>query len=340
MSDLYDALLAEAQANIRPDSRKAKGMGWRWKHLKPFFAHLPVASVTTTRINQYKAERRAEGAAVATVNRELAVLRRSFRYGKQCTPPLVHNVPHFGLAKENNARQGFIEDHQFDRMAEEAVKEGLWLRAFIEAAYTYGWRRGELVGKNGLRVRQVDLHGAALRLDPGTTKNGEGREVPITNPALLEMLRALGDGKGPNDHVFTREDGSPVLDFRGAWQNLCARSGTGRWVCKTEACPAPTDEGAKKCLECGCDRRYEGLIVRDFRRSAARRMQQSGTPENVIMDIGGWKTPDMFRRYAIVNNDDKRRAMEALDTARRTADEPRTSPIVELETVGGKAVIQ
>ena len=34
------------------------------------------------------------------------------------------------------------------------------------------------------------------------------------------------------------------------------------------------------------------------------------------MEIGGWKTRPMFDRYAIVNNDDKRRAMEALARAR------------------------
>lgn len=53
-----------------------------------------------------------------------------------------------------------------------------------------------------------------------------------------------------------------------------------------------------------------------MRRSAARELRKAGVHENVIMDIGGWKTRSMFDRYAIVNNDDKRRAMEALVRAR------------------------
>lgn len=64
--------------------------------------------------------------------------------------------------------------------------------------------------------------------------------------------------------------------------------------------------------ECGGKRRYIGLLMHDMRRSAARRLRNNGTHENVIMAIGGWKTRSMFDRYAIVNNDDKRRALEAL----------------------------
>jgi integrase len=40
--------------------------------------------------------------------------------------------------------------------------------SFLELAYTYGWRRGELLG---LRARQVNLHAGTIRLDAGTTKN-------------------------------------------------------------------------------------------------------------------------------------------------------------------------
>jgi len=62
-------------------------------------------------------------------------------------------------------------------------------------AYSYGWRRGELIN---LRVRQVDLINRTIRLDPGTTKNGEGREVTMTGE-VAELLRAAVDGKRLND---------------------------------------------------------------------------------------------------------------------------------------------
>lgn len=45
-------------------------------------------------------------------------------------------------------------------------------------------------------------------------------------------------------------------------------------------------------------------------------------PESVIMATGGWKTPSMFRRYAIVSSADQRAAMDALELARQQLSPP------------------
>jgi len=45
-------------------------------------------------------------------------------------------------------------------------------------------------------------------------------------------------------------------------------------------------------------------------------LRAAGVPESVIMAAGGWKTPAMFRRYAIVSSADQRAAMEQLERAR------------------------
>lgn len=104
VAELYTALRTHTENNLRPGSRKLRGLDWRWEHLMPVFAHLRADLVTSSRIESYKKQRRSEGAALATVQRELAALRRMFRYGLQTGT--VHNVPHFGLVKENNVRRG------------------------------------------------------------------------------------------------------------------------------------------------------------------------------------------------------------------------------------------
>jgi integrase len=53
-------------------------------------------------------------------------------------------------------------------------------------------------------------------------------------------------------------------------------------------------------------------IPHDFRRSAAKAARRAGVPEPVIMAMGGWKTPSMFRRYAIVSSADQRAAVEMI----------------------------
>jgi integrase len=224
VAELYSALRTFTENN-GAGGRVLAGLRWRWTHLAPFFGSMRATNVTTDAVERYKRDRRAEGAAPATVNRKLATLRRAFNYGKRSTPPKVYSVPYIQVFKENNARQGFVEQDDFTRMAAEAHSDGLWMRALIEVAYTYGWRRGEMLS---LQVRQVELHARTIRLDPGTTKNGEGREVVMTAEVEVLLRAAIADKK-LMDFVFTREDGKTIKDFRGAWRNLYVRAGTGRW---------------------------------------------------------------------------------------------------------------
>ena len=125
------------------------------------------------------------------------------------------------------------------------------------------------------------------------------------------------------DFVFTRDSGKPIKSFQGAWRNLCARAGTGRWECGK--CSITL---VKAQCECGGVRKYSGLIPHDFRLSAAKAARRAGVPESVIMAMGGWKTPSMFRRYAIVSSADQRSAVEmiARERAGKTLSPPFSPP--------------
>jgi hypothetical protein len=89
----------------------------RWKQLRPTFAGWTAARLTTDAITHYTLRRQQEGAANATVNRELATLRRALNLGRQSTPPKVGVVPFIHMLKEDNTRQGFVEDADFQRGA-------------------------------------------------------------------------------------------------------------------------------------------------------------------------------------------------------------------------------
>lgn len=285
------------------------------------FGAIRATSVTTARIDEYKLQRRAEGAKNATINRELATIRRMFNYAKkECNPPLERDVPHVAMLDErDNVRKGFVEFDTFAHMAQEAAKEGLWMRALLEVAYTCGWRRGELIN---LRVRQIDLLARTIRLDPGTTKNGDGRQVWM-NDTVYALIKELAANKHAEDHVFSRPDGKRVKDFRGAWQNMCIRAHVlgpdgkpSRFECSK--CNAPMQVGRSICRACGGRRRYIGLIVHDMRRSAARNLLHAGVPETDVINTLGHKTRSMVTRYAIFDPNASRRAMEKLASYERT----------------------
>ena len=273
----------------------------RWQHLKVFFADMPARNVNHDLLNAYLDKRQAEKAANATINRELAALKTMLRLGLRTHRLTVPIFPHLA---ENNVRLGFIEQVDFERLRSLATE--LWLRLFLEMAFQYGWRKQELLG---LRVRQVDVRTKLIRLDVGATKNGEGREVMMTR-TIRELVRQAVVGKNSDDYLLTRADGAPVRDFRKGWKKLCEKAG------------------------------FKGLHIHDFRRSAARELRKAGVPESTIMDIGGWKTREMFKRYAITDSKDiaaaiaKREQAEAENSHDFSHDSPSDAPVETDATTG------
>jgi hypothetical protein len=83
-------------------------------------------------------ERQQQRAKNATINRELAALKRMFYLGYKATPPKVLRVPAFPHLAENNARQGFLEGTQYASLFKACPE--LWFRAIVEVGRTYGWR--------------------------------------------------------------------------------------------------------------------------------------------------------------------------------------------------------
>jgi integrase len=284
----------------------------RWKlHLMKWFTRVRACDVTTDRVRRYTEARLAEGATNASINRELALLKRAFNLARECTPPKVKIVPHIPMLKETNVRKGFLESDAYTRLAEECARAGLWMRAILECGHTYGWRHEELLS---LRVRQVGLLTGSIRLDPGTTKNDQGREVVMTQ-FVRKLLTECISGKQADDYVFTRAHGRPVVSFRKTWANVCCAAGVGKLICVKCEQPVDTD---KHCGYCGRDwtrdeLKYTGLIFHDLRRTGVRNMLRAGIPERVAMTISGHKTRAIFDRYHIVAQSDLADAARKLE---------------------------
>ena len=109
----------------------------------------------------------------------------------------------------------------------------------------------------------------------------------------------------------------------------------GRWEC-SKKCGALFESGGSK-YACGGRRKFKGLLMHDFRRSAAKMLRRAGVPESVIMSLGGWKTASMFRRYAIVSAADQKDAMLMLEKARSRELSPRVQPPAATESEGEAA---
>jgi len=279
-ADLW--LAYEADCRTR-DVRRIDRLRLAWSHLEPSFGAKPAAAVKPRDIAEYITARRASGMANATCNREVAILKASFRHGARLE--MIERIPMFPRKlKEAKPRQGFVEDEQYKVLAKNC--RASWLRTFLALGYDFGLRKGEMLA---LRVRNVDLLEGWLTVE--ISKNGEGRRIRLTRETLA-LLTECVRGKQPEDFVLSRKDGSRVAQPRKDWYALCIASGLGN-----------LDE----------DGGYEGLQMHDLRRSAVRRLVRRGVPEKVCMAISGHKTRSVFDRYNITNERDLENAAKLIE---------------------------
>ena len=223
------------------------------------------------------------------------MLRRAFSIGFDAEPQKVTRVPKFHkhmASEKGNERRGFVEETQYRKLVDAAAGQ-LWLRGLLALGYTYGFRRGELLGnpKKGteaMRCAQVDLINNTVTLYSGETKNGDGRTVALTEECR-QIVTELRKGKQPDDFLFTRKGGDVIRDFRVTWDAL------------TKAAGVP------------------GLLFHDLRRSAVRNMVRRGVPQKTARTVSGHKTDAVFSRYNIVSDADIRDAARKIEEGAKAA---------------------
>ncbi len=258
----------------------------RLAHLDKFFRGGRAANIGPTQVTTYVAQRQGQGVSNRTINIELALLKRMFRLAHENGKLL--RVPPIKMLKEAPPRQGFFEEEQYWAVRRLLPED---LQVAVDIAYTFGWRiRSEVLT---LRRSQVDLKAGTLRLDPGTTKTGEGRVIYLT-PELLGLLAQQLDRVDRVakqigrvipwifPHLMGRFQGQRIKSFRRAWQTACRKAGV-PW-----------------------------MLLHDFRRTAVRNLVNAGVPERVAMKITGHKTRSVFDRYHIVSPADLQDAARKL----------------------------
>jgi len=270
LNDLAELIRADYTKNGR---RSVDRMERSVRRLQTFFDGWKAIHITTDAADRYASMRLKNGAAAATVNRELACLRRmlnlAVRAGMLIDPPRIE------LLEENNVRTGFVEPNEMARIVEELPEH---LKPLAITGYVTGWRVGELLSRSW---KHVDLKDGWMRLDPGETKNREGRQFPLgvvpwlaetlDSQAKVKQLLERRTGSIVEPLFFYYGNGRPIKSFYGSWRSAVDRAG------------------------------LPGLIFHDFRRSAARNLIRAGISETVAMKLTGHKTRSVFDRYAIVD---------------------------------------
>ena len=188
------------------------------KYLKETFGGMKATDITTAKVKAYIDNRMSKGLSNASINRELAALKRMFHLAAECTPPKVNLIPHIPMLKESNVRKGFFEYSEYLALRDALPEE---LRPVVTFAYHSGWRKSEILS---LTWDQVDIKEGIVTLNPGETKNEEGRTLYLNEEPQKEMQTLLSKRHLGCPCVFHRE-GQPVRDFRGSWDSACIKAG-------------------------------------------------------------------------------------------------------------------
>jgi integrase len=266
--DLAQMLVDDYRANGRRSLERIEGA---LKHLRGFLGDHFALDITSDRITSYIKWRQDDGAAAATINRELAALRRAFRLAARAGKVALR--PEVSMLRENNRRKGFFELNQYNALLHNMPD---YLKPVIHTAYITGWRiKSEILTR---QKHHVDLNAGWLRLEPGEGKSGEGRNFPLISElreVLAEQLERTAALELATDQIIPwlfHKEGKPIGSFRKAWASACKRAG------------------------------IAGKIPHDFRRTAVRNLERAGVPRSAAMAMVGHETESIYRRYAIADD--------------------------------------
>jgi integrase len=279
----FDALAKDFVGDYEVNRKRSLGKARKTvQKLTEVFGGWRAVNITTPAIRTYIERRQHDGFSNGTINRDLAALKRMFSLGVQAKLLSHDHIPDIPMLKEGPPRSGFFESEQFQAVLRHLRPE---IKPVALFAHETGWRLREVLT---LQWRQVDLSQGFARLDPGTTKNDDGR-LAYLSPGLLDVLQA----QRATARVVEREKsiiipwvfhrrGRRILRFLASWRTACIKAGV------------------------------PDRLFHDLRRTAVRNMVRAGIPERVAMQISGHKTRSVFERYNIVSEADLKDAAKKI----------------------------
>lgn len=272
----------------RDEWRSHERVGYGVKRLRPHFGSIPAEKIRRADVAVYIAQRKLDGVAARTINRELDLLSAAFNYARFNLEWNIGNPVARMSLREPEGRLRWLTQAEADRLIEEAEKDrkSPHLADFIRLALNTGCRKNELLK---LSWDRVDFKAGHIRLDSTHTKNGKRRFVPISEEAkkaLLSREKFRADHCPDSAWVFAHKSGKRVQYMQNGFQAACRRA------------------------------EITDFRVHDLRHTYASWMVSAGVQLPVVRDLLGHSTVEMTERYAHLAPENMRSAINILDRLR------------------------
>jgi integrase len=198
--------------------------------------------------------------------------------------------PKFDMLDGEKVRQGFVEHGDFCRLLGHLPDA---LKPAVEFLYYGGWRKSPVVTLNGKRLTCT---GGPRGSRPRTQKT-ESHGCCALSGRLWEIVQVRAKVHRLDCPYVFHNDGKKIGDFRKTWKTACRKAG------------------------------LDGLLIHDLRRCAARNLSRAGVSEQVAMKITGHKTPSMYRRYRIIDENELREAQDKMQRHLETQTQSKVAAI-------------
>lgn len=274
----FGELMDRFEAEHVPKKASQRSYRGYVKRLRAFFGDRVLADVTPKVIVAYKNARLAAGKAPATVNREVAIMKKAFNLAvKEWEWCRANPVLRVSMEPERNQRDRWLTDEEESRLLRACAP---WLRDLVLVALNTGMRMGELLE---LTWRGVDFGRRTVTVF--RSKNGERRTIPVNHSVLVVLREQAKVRCLQTDRVFPSKAGTPL---EGGHVRRAFR------LALTKA-------------------RIEDVHFHDLRHTFATRLVQAGVDLYKVQRLLGHKSPTMTQRYAHHYPESLRDGVEILD---------------------------
>lgn len=262
------------------------------KRFREYFGKRRLREITYRDVCSYNAmrlqthTRHKRPPKIATMNRELGVLRRifniGFREGWITKNPFNAGESLISPASEQNRERILTLDEERRLLAVCDESGRMLLRIFIICLLDTGARKSEI--EKHLRWRSVCFASRTITIEAMTTKTLKARRVAMTERVLQELSELHATSSGQQDErVFER-----LIDPR---RNL-------RLACKVAG------------IEYGSP---DGITLHSFRHTAATRLVRGQMPLQMVGRILGHSQPSTTYRYLSIDDEITAQAASILE---------------------------
>lgn len=257
------------------------------------FGATPLYLIDESKIHEIVEKKQMAGAANATLNRYLAILRAVLR-AAHLERKWIKAVPRIVKFSEPKARVRFLTPAECDRLIEAVPAH--W-KNMVRLSLATGLRQSNVLR---LRWEWVNLESKTLRIPGAEFKNKQDFALPLNEEAVAAIRGELGQH---DTYVFSYGN-KPIRGLnQAAWKAACERAGIRdfRW--------------------------------HDMRHTWASRLAQSGVPTQALQRLGGWETMAMVNKYAHFDVDSLRQFVDGAATPSTSQLRPREGKPLRLAAV-------